>query len=754
MPRKKQTRSRKSAAPKERSAFWPLSGALLLVVFAFFLLLGGFGTGGPLPTNLFGAMYMMFGWTAYLTPLILGIWGVYKFRSEDHRIPLKLVLSLSFALIFASGWAFAAFAKRVSVAAEWTGGHGGVIGDAVGGAVRSALDTFPASLMLLVLFMLAVFFAFNISPKVLLKIGGIFRRPEMGDTDLNVLRRRAAAEEARGSGGFKLNAGVPVESGNEPEEKPRPRFAGLKNSMANLGANSSAGAEKPILPESQVALTTQSDPNWQFPDVKLLDQKQDKADAGDVNANAQIIHDTFANFNIDVEMEGANVGPRVTQYTLKPPTGVKLTKITALENNLALDLAAHAIRMEAPIPGKRAVGIEVPNVKSAMVRLSSILQSREWNEIKSPLGFAIGKDIAGKPVVADLAKMPHLLVAGQTGSGKSVMINDILTSLLYRSSPSDLKLILVDPKQVEMKPYDDIPHLLTPVIIEPEKCISALKWAVAEMERRYKALSEVGKRNIVEYNLLKKEEGMPYIVIVIDELADLMMMAARDVEALIVRIAQKARAVGIHLILATQRPSVDVITGLIKANVPARIAFTVASQVDSRTIIDQMGAEKLLGMGDMLLLTSDMPKPKRVQAAFISDDETQKVTDFIRLQRPPQYDDEIISQPVQIGNGKGGVVAEVGGGGGGADEDMFREAVRCVIEGKKASTSLLQRRLRIGYGRAARLIEEMEEQGIVGPADGSRPREVLVRSLDEVFGGGDADEPAQEPAVPNHLVQG
>jgi S-DNA-T family DNA segregation ATPase FtsK/SpoIIIE len=391
--------------------------------------------------------------------------------------------------------------------------------------------------------------------------------------------------------------------------------------------------------------------------------------------------------------------------------------------------------MEAPIPGKRAVGIEVPNVKSATVRLSSIFQSPEWtNELKGPLGFAIGKDISGKAVVADLDRMPHLLVAGQTGSGKSVMINAILTSLLYRNSPSDLKLILVDPKQVELKPYDGIPHLLAPVITEPEKCISALKWAVAEMERRYTALAEVSKRNIGEYNSLKKGEGMPYIVIIIDELADLMMMAARDVEALIVRIAQKARAVGIHLVLATQRPSVDVITGLIKANVPARIAFTTASQVDSRTIIDQIGSEKLLGMGDMLLLTADMPKPKRVQGAFISDDETNKVTDFIRMQRPPQYDNEVISQPVQL-NGKGGVVADMGGGSG-SDDDMFKDAVRCVIEGRKASTSLLQRRLRIGYGRAARLIEEMEEQGIVGPADGARPREVLVRSLDEVFGDG------------------
>jgi S-DNA-T family DNA segregation ATPase FtsK/SpoIIIE len=365
------------------------------------------------------------------------------------------------------------------------------------------------------------------------------------------------------------------------------------------------------------------------------------------------------------------------------------------------------------------------------VRLSSIFTSHEWQTISSPIGFAIGKDIAGIPVVADLDSMPHLLIAGQTGSGKSVMINTLLTSFLYRNSPSDLKLILVDPKQVELKPYDDIPHLLTPVITEPERCISALKWATVEMERRYRALVEVGKRNISEYNALKKEEGMPYIVIVIDELADLMMLASRDVEGLIVRIAQKARAVGIHLVLATQRPSVDVITGLIKANFPARVAFTTASQVDSRTIIDQVGAEKLLGQGDMLLMTAEMAKPKRVQGAYIGEEETARVTDFIRMQRPPQYNDEVVSQPVIL-NGKGGIVTDYGTND--ADDDMFKDAVRCVIEGRKASTSLLQRRLRIGYGRAARLIEAMEEQGIVGPADGSRPREVLVSSLDAVFG--------------------
>jgi S-DNA-T family DNA segregation ATPase FtsK/SpoIIIE len=714
MANKKKTKKKKVVAqPIERSPFWAMAGAVVLVLLAFLLLLGGFGTGGKAPVDLFKGAYWTLGWAAYLTPVALVYWGAYKFISEDRRIPLAKLTSMLGVLVFASSWFDTAFASKSL--GNWAGGHGGTVGRGIGNAVLIVLDKIPASLLFFVFTLLAAFFAFGIDLKILLKLGNLFKRREgEPDSELAALKNKASEQS-----NFKLNEGVPVVH-HSPNEQPA-RLSNLKNT-----------AQKLTNTESHDALTTTRDPDWQFPSIDLLNQKQDKADAGDVNANAQIIHDTFENFNIEVEMEGANIGPRVTQYTLKPPTGVKLTKITALENNLSLDLAAHSIRMEAPIPGKRAVGIEVPNVRSATVRTSSILLSPQWQEMQSPLGIAIGKDISGTAIVADLDAMPHLLVAGQTGSGKSVMINTILTSLLYRNSPADLKLILVDPKQVELKPYDEMPHLLTPVITEPEKCISALKWAVAEMERRYRALADVGKRNIGEYNNLKKEEGMPYIVIVIDELADLMMMAARDVEALIVRIAQKARAVGIHLVLATQRPSVDVITGLIKANVPARIAFTTASQVDSRTIIDGVGAEKLLGQGDMLFSTADMPKPKRVQGALIGDQETAKVTDFIRMQRPPQYDEEVVSQPVQL-NGKGGIVADYGGQD--VDDDMWRDAVKVVIDNHKASTSLLQRRLRIGYGRAARLIETMEEQGIVGQADGSRPREVLVTSLDDVFGG-------------------
>lgn len=709
--KKKQTR-KKAAVIDERSGFWPLAAAIVLLVLAVFVLLGGFGTGGPLPTGLFEAAAWALGWAAWLVPLALVFFGVHKFMNEERQIPLGKLTSMLAVLVLGAAWLHVAFVGRDELSGEFIGGNGGAVGRVLGGTVLGALDKMPASLLFFVFTVLAFFAAFGISPRVILRLGDLFKRPEREPNELEELKSKATDT------GFKLNEGVPVE--RAPGREPAPRMSNLKNTAHKLTAT-----------ETHEALTVPSDPDWKFPGMDLLNQKQDKANAGDVEGNAEMIKETFANFNINVEMEGANIGPRVTQFTLKPPTGVKLTKITALENNLALDLAAHSIRMEAPIPGQRAVGIEVPNIKAATVRISSLLQSPEWQSLNSPLGFVIGKDIAGKPMVAALDKMPHLLVAGQTGSGKSVMINTILTSLLYRNSPSDLKLILVDPKQVELAPYNNIPHLLTPVITEPEKCISALKWAVAEMERRYRELADAGKRNIADYNDVKQEAGMPYIVIVIDELADLMMMAARDVEALIVRIAQKARAVGIHLVLATQRPSVDVITGLIKANVPARIAFTTNSQVDSRTIIDGMGAEKLLGMGDMLLLTADMPKPKRVQGALISDPETNKVTDFIRMQRPPQYNDEVVSQPVQL-NGKGGVVADYGGQD--TDDDLWRDAVSVVIDGKKASTSLLQRRLRVGYARAARLIETMEEQGIVGPADGARPREVLVSSADDVFG--------------------
>lgn len=717
--RKTARKTTKKAEPKASSGFWRGLGAVTLIIGGIVLLFGVF-IGAPIPHNMWQGFWWAFGAATIIAPFVLIYLGLTKFLSEDQRIPLAKMAGSIGLLLFLASWLHTMFLEQDSVGII-TGGHGGHVGQAIGNVLVGALGKFLASLVFFVLTVFAVLFTFAIEPRSLLKIAELFKREKAeGEEDLAALKSKMAP-------GFQLNEGVPVERHGMGASTAR--MTSLRNSAQKLAPE-----------QNHAALTTTSDPDWKFPPLDLLTDKQDKADAGDVKGNAEIIKDTFAQFNYDVEVEGANVGPRVTQFTLKPPEGVKLEKIESLDKNLAYGLEAQNVRIEAPIPGKRAVGIEVPNKKSATVTLRSILSSSEWQDIHSPLAFAVGKDIAGTPIVADLEDMPHVLIAGQTKAGKSVMINSLLGSLLYRNGPSDLKLILIDPKHVEMAPYDGIPHLIAPVINEPEKCISALKWAVAEMDRRLKAFAEVKQRDIQGYNQLKNEEGMPYIVIVIDELADLMMVAARDVESLVVRIAQKARAAGIHLVLATQRPSVDVITGLIKANVPCRIAFTVVQQVDSRTIIDQVGAEKLLGRGDMLFKTSDMPKPKRMQGALISGAETNKVCDFLRSQRPPQYNEEVISQPVQLG--KGGVVASMESG----DDDAWKDAVAVVVNTRKASTSLLQRKLRLGYGRASRLMDMMEEQGIIAPSDGTnRPREVLVSSVDEVF----AAEPVAAAASPS-----
>jgi len=718
--------------------FWSQVGAVLLIGFSLMIVLGWFGLGGPVLDWLNEATMSTIGYGVYVVPVVFIYVAVEIFRATNNRIPFVMKLATAVELVWFAGL----FGLLKASDGKTTGGF---VGETVNSGMSQLVDGGVAAFIYILLILLTALFIIRVSPiTIIKKIWEISRRDTKEiDENVKVMRNAAALETPKGStamADFKMNAGVPMLGADETMDKKNPRLNTLRNSVV-----------KDKVAEDKAALVTVSDPNWKAPSVDLLEKKQSPADPGDVQQNAQTIKDTLAEFNIHVEMEGANIGPKVTQYTLRPPSGVKLTKITALETNIALNLAAQSLRMEAPIPGQKAVGIEVPNRKAADVRLHSIITSKQWTSDTEPLPFAIGKDIAGQAVVGDLNKMPHLLIAGQTGSGKSVMINTLLSSLLYHNSPSEMKLILVDPKQVEMAPYEDIPHLITPVITEPEKTISALKWAVNEMERRYKLLAEHKVRDIKTYNdmirnskktiTVTDDEGhdqqhengaMPYIVIVIDELADLMMVAARDVESLIVRLAQKARAVGVHLVLATQRPSVDVITGLIKANVPARIAFTVASQIDSRTILDQMGAEKLLGQGDMLLLTPSMSKPKRVQGAWVTDEEVMKITDHLRQQSPPQYNDEVVSQPVQL-NGKGGVVMDFDANHDGND-DMYKDAVRVVVDSGKASASLLQRRLRVGYARAARLVEEMEEQGIIGPADGARPRDVLISSVDEVFG--------------------
>lgn len=731
MAKKKHSkRGKKPAAPAPQHAlpagFWAQVFAVVLIAFGILLAISWFGMGGPFFVAVQDVMNRTVGMALYVLPIVCIYLGVQTFKADNNKVS-GLV---KFGALLLVAWFAGLFGLFRAQGAASTGG---VVGDSLNSLTLSLVNQPVAAFIYILLILLTTLFVVKVSPLTVLSRLWELVRTDKTEQEANVQVMRKAAEvevKAAPMHDFKLNAGVPMLTDEDRKKQSR---SSLKDSVR---------PDKEA--ESKQAMLAVSDPNWKFPNVELLEKKQSPADAGDIQGNAHIIQDTLHEFNIDVEMEGANIGPKVTQYTLKPPAGIKLSRITALETNIALNLAASSLRIEAPIPGQKAVGIEVPNKKAADVRMRGILESSAWTKAEEPLTFAVGKDISGDPMIGELNKMPHVLIAGQTGSGKSVMINTLLCSLLYRNAPSDMKLILVDPKQVEMAPYADIPHLLTPVIVEPEKTISALKWAVNEMERRYSLLAEEKVRDIKSYNAKIKQRGkhvavqdedgnmqevdegtMPYIVIVIDELADLMMMAARDVEALIVRIAQKARAVGIHLVLATQRPSVDVITGLIKANIPARIAFTVASQVDSRTILDQIGAEKLLGQGDMLMKTATMPKPKRVQGAWVMDEEVAKITDHLRMQSAPQYNDEIISQPVQL-NGKGGVVMDFDHEGG---DDMFNDAVRVVVDTRKASTSLLQRKLRIGYARAARIIEEMEEQGIIGPADGARPRDVLISSM-------------------------
>ncbi|RJR31199.1 DNA translocase FtsK [Candidatus Parcubacteria bacterium] len=450
--------------------------------------------------------------------------------------------------------------------------------------------------------------------------------------------------------------------------------------------------------------------------LEFLNSAIGKPTSGDIKANQLIIQKTLQNFSIPVEMGEVNVGPTVTQYTLKPAEGIKLSKITTLHNDLALSLAVHPIRIEAPIPGRSLVGIEVPNQTKATVFLKEILQSNHFKNRKSHLYLGIGKDVKGNSFLADVARMPHLLIAGSTGSGKSVCIKSIIVSLLYQNNPGQLKFIMVDPKRVELPIYNGIPHLLTPVITEVEKTVNALKWAITEMERRFDILSQVHARDLETY-ISQGNDDLPYIIIIIDELADLMAARGPEVEAAIIRLAQMSRAVGIHLIVATQRPSVDVITGLIKANITSRVAFSVASLVDSRTILDMSGAEKLLGRGDMLFITSELGKPKRLQGAFVSDAEIKKIVDFLKEKAEPEYLDEIVEKQRSIS----GFSGDYGDDG----DELLNEAKEIIVQAGKASASLLQRRLRVGYARAARILDLLEEQGFIGPGDGAKPREIL-----------------------------
>lgn len=522
--------------------------------------------------------------------------------------------------------------------------------------------------------------------------------------------------------GFDVNeAQTPMDTDDNPNS-----IAVAKPALAPAQVKSD-GLRDPLAPNNTQLV-------WEYPPLSLLSNaKGGEADRGDVKANAQVIEETLDSFGIKAKVSEVNYGPSVTQYALGITQGTKLSKITTLATDLALALAAPTgqIRIEAPIAGRSLVGIEVPNHSAQYVTLRTMLSSPNMKNHKSKLAVALGIDVAGKPIIADIARMPHVLIAGATGSGKSVTVNTFICSILFRASPNEVKLILVDPKRVELTGYNGVPHLLTPVIVDPPKVVSALKWATAEMDRRYKQLAEVGVKNIEGYNELAGLVAMPNIVIIIDELADVMLFAPSEVEECVTRIAQMARAVGIHLVLATQRPSVDVITGLIKANIPTRIAFNVSSMIDSRVILDSPGAEKLLGRGDMLYVPPDQAKPSRVQGTYVSDTEIRSLIEFIKAEgQQPQYEEEILNkyQASMIKGGSGGTAS-------GEDRDeLFAEAVKLFSQYDKASSSLIQRRMKVGYARAARILDELYAAGMVGPADGSKPREVNLGRIREYLG--------------------
>ena len=705
-------RNTRKEAPVEHElpgGFWRQIAAVIMIALALFFVITWFGHGGTMLNSIHEFSLSIIGFAAYFIPALLVYLAVKIFRSDDNRVAVPVYIA-SFLMIF---WI-------AGIAAIWH--NGGYVGTWLNSLMTNVLDQGVVIFIYAVLIFITTAFILQLSPLTFFK----------GTKNLVKTTKKSGASSDDSPKSKKLGQlEIKVNSGLTASE-PAPQ------SSSKLLHKAPAKSAEPVKEEK--ALVAISDPDWKMPPVDLLEKKQSPADAGNIQQNAYIIKSTLAEFGIEVEMEGANVGPRVTQYTMRPPAGVNLSKILARDKELALNLAVDKIRIEAPIPGTRSVGVEIPNARSADVRMRGVIESDEWKKSTDPLTFAVGKDISGRAVVANLAKMPHLLIAGTTGSGKSVMTNTLISSLLYRNAPSDMKLIIVDPKQVEMAQYQDIPHLLTPIITQTDKALSAMKWAVGEMERRYTLMAEEKVKNISDYNAkVAKEQNpekggkMPYIVIIIDEMADLMMMAGKDLEMLIVRIAQKGRAAGIHLVLATQRPEVKVITGLIKANIPGRIAFAVGSRIDSQIMLDQGGAEKLLGKGDMLLLTTEMMgKPRRIQGAWASDDDINKVTDFLRAQRPPEYNDEVVAQPVAI-KGMGGDTGDMGGLGRRFDpnDPIVRKAVEISLSKGKFSTAMLQTYLGKGHGFVSGLAIWFEEIGVIGPQNGNKPRDLLISSMEE-----------------------
>ena len=685
---------------------------VLLFLIAILSILSFFDLAGSVGEFIRDVLSMVFGWAAYLFPIILVVIGYLLIFPEKYGVKTTNYFGLFLLYLSFAGILHLFVSQEEAVAAIGEGKGGGYFGLVISLPLLKIMGIWATTVVLVALLLISLLIVFSTSFNRIIESGGIvgaiFRKPK------EILQKmKGALTQPKEEKSF------------ESEESDSQSFS-TREVAASAVLPKESSVESPVSEsrnKEQLTIFPKSRrPKIDIP-LDLLESSSTTPTSGDIKMNREKIERTLANFGIEVEMGETNVGPTVTQFTLKPAEGVKLSQIVTLQNDIALALAAHPIRIEAPIPGKSLVGIEVPNQKVAIVKLKEILQSDTFKERKSELSVALGNDVGGKSWIANLDAMPHLLIAGATGSGKSVCINTIIISLLYQNSPDNLKFILIDPKRVEFTVYNGVPHLLTPVITEVDKTINALKWIVGEMDRRFRLLSQSGKRDIRSFNGELKER-LPYIVVVIDELADLMSVASVEVETAIIRLAQMARAVGIHLVVATQRPSVDVITGLIKANITSRIAFTVASSTDSRTILDFSGAEKLLGRGDMLYTSAELSKPKRLQGAFVTEKEIERIVNFLKEKGTPEYQEEIVVKQSPAGETGSGLESE-------EDEILLAEAKEVILKAQKASASFLQRRLRIGYARAARILDILEERGVIGPGEGAKPREVYLQSNEE-----------------------
>ncbi len=674
----------------------------MLIGFSFFEIDGRNLAGRAGELFMIGATWLL-GSVVFLLPIILILGGIIFFNTKYKKYFAPTILAI-LLLIFGLAGLLNVLAPDQEL--------GGKIGFILSWPLLRAFDFWASVIMFsaVILIGLIIIWHFILKEK---KERRIIKPTEIKEQPLSLIKDSPIKKFLVPKFDVK-NIESETSSSADLEEKKREDF------LSPLDSNG-----KPLNVAKSFRSFVQSK-DYQFPPLKFFEPERGSPTIGDIKINSAIIQRTLQNFDIQVEMTGVNIGPTVTQYSLKPAEGIKLSKITTLSNDLALALALHPIRIEAPIPGKSLVGIEVPNKGRTWVRLRNLFEHGLFQNSLSSLVFPLGRDVAANPVFADLARMPHLLVAGSTGSGKTICLNSMILSLLFQNSPEILRLILVDPKRVEFPVYNGLPHLLVPVVLNVDKAIGVLRWLIEEMERRFDVLSSVKAKNIIVYNeiaIKQKQDIMPYIVVFIDELADLMAAKGREIESAIVRLAQMARAVGIHLVVATQRPSVEVITGLIKANITSRIAFQAASQVDSRTILDMAGAEKLLGAGDMLFMSAETPKPKRIQSVFVSDKEVKKVVRFIKANQEKELSSEIenkLESSIQESLEKKEKVSFMYED----DDPLYEQAKELVIQAKKASASLLQRRLRVGYARAARLIDMLEEKGIVGPAEGAKPRDV------------------------------